>query len=121
MSKTPSPSGTSSVSEQESLLAIRDFKGTYPKQIWYLFMVEMWERFCFYGMRGMLMVFMVTQLGLGDGQANLQYGSIQSFVYAFTFLGGILADRFFWISEIVVMGLHFDVHWGYPHGYGSCQ
>jgi len=104
MSKTPSPSGTSSVSEQESLLAIRDFKGTYPKQIWYLFMVEMWERFCFYGMRGMLMVFMVTQLGLGDGEANLQYGSIQSFVYAFTFLGGILADRFLGFRKSLLWG-----------------
>ena len=104
MSKTPSLSGTSSVSEQESLLSIRDFKGTYPKQIWYLFMVEMWERFCFYGMRGMLMVFMVTQLGLGDGQANLQYGSIQSFVYAFTFLGGILADRFLGFRKSLLWG-----------------
>jgi proton-dependent oligopeptide transporter, POT family len=27
----------------------------------YLFFTEMWERFCFYGMRGMLVVFMVTQ------------------------------------------------------------
>jgi POT family proton-dependent oligopeptide transporter len=104
MSNASAPFETLSVSEQESLLAIRNFKGTYPKQIWYLFMVEMWERFCFYGMRGMLMVFMVTQLGLGDAESNLQYGSIQSFVYAFTFLGGIMADRFLGFRKSLIWG-----------------
>jgi len=104
MHNPPPPSDGLSSSEQESLLAIRNFSGTYPKQIWYLFMVEMWERFCFYGMRGMLMVFMVTELGLGDGAANLQYGSIQSFVYAFTFLGGVLADRFLGFRKSLLWG-----------------
>jgi len=37
-----------------TLESIQDFKGTYPKQIWILFLVEMWERFCFYGMRALL-------------------------------------------------------------------
>ncbi|MFZ7124386.1 MAG: MFS transporter, partial [Bacteroidota bacterium] len=45
-----------------SLEQIRDFKGKYPKQLWYLFFSEMWERFCFYGMRGMLTVFMVDKI-----------------------------------------------------------
>ncbi|HOY30013.1 MAG TPA: MFS transporter, partial [Flavobacteriales bacterium] len=72
-----------------TLQQIRDFKGTYPKQLFYLFGTEMWERFCFYGLRGMLAVFMVTELGLAEKAANLQYGAIQAFVYAFTFLGGV--------------------------------
>jgi POT family proton-dependent oligopeptide transporter len=67
---------------------IHNFEGKYPKQLLHLAGSEMWERFCFYGMRGMLTVFMVTQLGLGDKEANLQYGAIQAFVYAFTFIGG---------------------------------
>ncbi len=41
-----------------TLEQIQDFKGKYPKQIWYLFLAEMWERFSFYGMRGMLALFM---------------------------------------------------------------
>ena len=45
---------------------IQSFTSKYPKQLWYLFTVEMWERFCFYGMRGMLTVFMASQLGLTD-------------------------------------------------------
>ena len=76
-----------------TLEQIQNFKGKYPKQLWHLFFVEMWERFCFYGMRGVLTFFMVDQLFLKDEQANLQYGAIQAFVYAFTFIGGIFADK----------------------------
>lgn len=36
---------------------IQNFKGKYPKQLWYLFMVEMWERFTFYGMRALLALY----------------------------------------------------------------
>lgn len=33
--------------EEQQLETIHNFEGKYPKQLWYLFMVEMWERFCF--------------------------------------------------------------------------
>ena len=55
-----------------TLESIQDFKGTYPKHLWSLFFTEMWERFCFYGMRGMLVVFMVSHLGMDETVANLQ-------------------------------------------------
>jgi POT family proton-dependent oligopeptide transporter len=64
----------------------------------------MWERFCFYGMRGMLTVFMVSNLGLDDPTANLQYGAIQAFVYAFTFIGGVFADK--------ILGFQKSLFWG---------
>lgn len=83
---------------------IRSFTGKYPRQLWYLFTVEMWERFCFYGMRGMLTVFMASQLGLTDKAANLQYGAIQAFVYAFTFIGGLFADK--------ILGFRKSLFWG---------
>ena len=83
---------------------IQDFKGNYPKQLWSLFMVEMWERFCFYGMRGVLTVFMVDQLFLKDDAANLQYGAIQAFVYAFTFIGGIFADKVLGFKKSLFFG-----------------
>src|SRR5690625_5953815 len=81
-----------------TLEEIQGFEGKYPKQLWALFFSEMWERFCFYGMRGVLTYFMVTHLILADGghmtasQANLQYGATQAFVYALTFIGGLFAD-----------------------------
>lgn len=83
---------------------IHNFKGKYPKQLWYLFLSEMWERFCFYGMRGMLTLFMVDQLLMADGIANLRYGATQAFIYAFTFVGGIFADK--------IIGFRKSLFWG---------
>ncbi len=90
--------------EIESLEQIQNFEGKYPKQLWYLFTVEMWERFCFYGMRGVLTFFMVDQLLLQDAAANLQYGAIQAFVYAFTFIGGIFADKILGFRKSLFFG-----------------
>lgn len=87
-----------------TLEQIRDFKGKYPKQLWHLAGSEMWERFCFYGLRGMLVVFMVDELGLADKVANLQYGAIQAFIYAFTFIGGVFADK--------ILGFQKSLLWG---------
>ena len=87
-----------------TLEQIQNFKGKYPKQLWYLFLSEMWERFCFYGMRGMLVVFMVSHLGMNERVANLQYGATQAWVYAFTFIGGLFADK--------ILGLRKSLFWG---------
>ena len=87
-----------------TLEQVQDFKGRYPKQIWSLFFSEMWERFCFYGMRGMLVFFMITQLSFHEKDANLQYGATQAFVYAFTFIGGLFADK--------ILGFRKSLFWG---------
>ena len=87
-----------------TLEEIQGFKGKYPRQLWYLFLSEMWERFCFYGMRGMLVVFMVSQLAIDEKSANLRYGAIQAFVYAFTFVGGLFADK--------ILGFRKSLFWG---------
>lgn len=92
------------VSDNLTLEKIQNFEGKYPKQLWYLFLVEMWERFCFYGMRGVLTYFMVDQLLLKDEAANLQYGAIQAFVYAFTFIGGIFADKILGFKKSLLFG-----------------
>lgn len=86
------------------LAAIQGFKGKYPKQIWALFFSEMWERFCFYAMRGMLAYFMTAELSFSSKLSNLQYGAIQAFVYAFTFLGGMLADKILGFRKSLVWG-----------------
>ncbi|MCB0699827.1 MAG: peptide MFS transporter [Chitinophagales bacterium] len=92
------------LNESLDLKKIQDFHGKYPKQLWYLFLTEMWERFCFYGLRGMLVVFMVSQLSIADTAANLQYGAIQAFIYAFTFIGGLFADK--------ILGFRKSLFWG---------
>jgi len=97
--------GTELISSADQQLdAIQTFSGKYPKQLWYLFFSEMWERFCFYGMRGMLTFFMVHQLFMKEDEANLQYGATQAFVYAFTFIGGLFADK--------ILGFRKSLFWG---------
>ncbi|WP_330442569.1 peptide MFS transporter [Flavobacterium sp. C4GT6] len=99
-----------STSRIATLEEIQGFEGKYPKQLWGLFFSEMWERFCFYGMRGVLTYFMITHLILENGehmqesQANLQYGATQAFVYAFTFIGGLFADK--------ILGFRKSLFWG---------
>jgi proton-dependent oligopeptide transporter, POT family len=88
----------------KTLTEIQNFEGKYPKQLWYLFFSEMWERFSFYGMRGMLTYFMVHQLFMKEDVANLQYGATQAFVYAFTFIGGLFADK--------ILGFRKSLFWG---------
>ncbi len=90
--------------QQSTLEDIQDFKGAYPKQIWGMFFSEMWERFCFYGMRGMLTYFMVYQLAMDSKVANLQYGATQAWVYSFTFIGGLFADK--------ILGFRKSLFWG---------
>lgn len=87
-----------------SLEEIQSFKGKYPKQLWYLFLSEMWERFCFYGMRGMLTIFMVEQMMMNEKEANLKYGAIQAFIYTMAFVGGLFADK--------ILGFRKSIFWG---------
>src|SRR3954471_8660922 len=94
------------VDEAKSLTIeqIQEFKGKYPKQLWYLFLSEMWERFAFYGMRGILTIFMVEKLMLSEKDANLKYGGIQAFIYTMTFIGGLFADK--------ILGFRKSIFWG---------
>ncbi len=87
-----------------TLQDIQNFEGAYPKPLWGLFFSEMWERFSFYGMRGILVFFMISQLKLNEEAANLQYGATQAFVYAFTFVGGLFADK--------ILGFRKSLFWG---------
>ncbi len=93
--------------QEYTLDNIQNFKGKYPKQLWYLFLAEMWERFSFYGMRGMLTLFMADKmlgLGISEKAANLQYGATQAFVYTFAFIGGMFADK--------ILGFRKSIFWG---------
>jgi POT family proton-dependent oligopeptide transporter len=90
--------------QELTLEQIQNFKGKYPKQIWFLFLSEMWERFSFYGMRGMLIIFMFEELHLTERESNLKYGAIQAFVYALAFVGGLFADK--------ILGFRKSIFWG---------
>jgi len=132
-----------------TLEEIQNFKGKYPKQLWYLFLIEMWERFTFYGMRALLGLYVshlilsidyhplpqaekdkvVQEFQKSNGEAlneshplyyiqtseqkyrsdaeaisNKRYGTIQAFIYAMAFIGGLFADKLF--------GFRRSIFWG---------
>jgi proton-dependent oligopeptide transporter, POT family len=76
----------------------------HPKQLALLFFTEMWERFSFYGMRALLVLFMVDQLKYADAKANLIYGTYTALVYLMPLFGGIAADKFIGYRKAIILG-----------------
>lgn len=66
----------------------------HPKGLYLLFFTEMWERFSYYGMRAIFVLYMVNQLRLAQDEASNIYGSFTGLVYLTPLLGGYLCDRF---------------------------
>ena len=64
----------------------------HPKGLYVLFFSEMWERFCYYGMRALLILYLVESLMLGDNMAFAIYGAYTALVYAAPVLGGKISD-----------------------------
>lgn len=76
----------------------------HPRGLYVLFFSEMWERFCYYGMRVLLTLYLVKSLMKGDAQAALIYGAYTGLVYAAPILGGRMADKFLGYRLAVVFG-----------------
>jgi POT family proton-dependent oligopeptide transporter len=97
--------------EQKSLDAVRadtSFFG-HPRGLATLFFTEMWERFSYYGMRAILILYMVHQisqggLGFGKDKAGAVYGLYTSMVYLLCLGGGWLADRVTGQRRAVLLG-----------------
>ncbi len=79
-------------------------KLNHPKGLYYLFFVEMWERFSFYGMRALLVLYMTKKLLYGDTAAYGVYGAYGALVYASPVMGGLLADRLLGYRKAVILG-----------------
>jgi POT family proton-dependent oligopeptide transporter len=69
-----------------------------------LFLVEMWERFGYYGMTAVVLLYMVEKLGYGDDRANLTFGAFTAMVYAAPALGGWIGDRVLGSRRMTVIG-----------------
>ena len=66
----------------------------HPRGLVVLFFTEMWERFSYYGMRGLLIVYLTQHFLLSDERSSLLYGAYTALVFVMTIVGGVLADRY---------------------------
>ena len=78
--------------------------GGHPKGLYVLFMAEMWERFCYYGMRVLLTLYLIKSLLKGDNEAFAIYGAYTALVYAAPVLGGRIADKILGYRLAVILG-----------------
>jgi len=81
----------------------------HPRGLATLFFTEMWERFSYYGMRALLLLFMVATIeeggmGLDEKTSGAVYGLYTMFVYLLALPGGWLADKFFGLRKSVFYG-----------------
>ena len=83
----------------------------HPKGLYILFFTEMWERFSYYGMRAILVLYLVAEaksnnagLGWSNGDALSLYGTYTMLVYVMSIPGGWIADRFFGQKKSVLYG-----------------
>ncbi len=76
----------------------------HPRGLFILFFAEMWERFSYYGMRGLLIFYMTQQFLFEDTFAQGQYGAYTSLVYLMPLIGGFLADRFIGTRKAIAFG-----------------
>jgi proton-dependent oligopeptide transporter, POT family len=69
-----------------------------------LFLIEMWERFGYYGMTAVVVLFMVQKLGYTDGRANLTFGAFSAMAYAVPAVGGWIGDRVLGSRRTALLG-----------------
>lgn len=76
----------------------------HPRGLAVLFFAEMWERFSFYGMRGLLILYLTKHWLFSDGMASTIYAGYAAMVYLMPVLGGLVADRYLGFRRAVVAG-----------------
>src|SRR5262245_2043689 len=90
-------------------LVILTNRKVHPKVLFWLFMVEMWERFSYYGMRAFLILYMVSQastggFGMPKPMAYAMYAAFGALVYLTPLAGGYLADKFLGFRRAIIWG-----------------
>ncbi|AOV95601.1 peptide ABC transporter permease [Edwardsiella hoshinae] len=75
-----------------------------PKPFFMIFFIELWERFGYYGVQGILAVFFVKQLGFSQEQAFITFGAFAALVYGLISIGGYVGDHLLGTKRTMVLG-----------------
>jgi len=76
----------------------------HPRGLFVLFFAEMWERFSYYGMRALLIFYLVQHWLFSDSEAGVVYGAYTALVYITPVIGGYIADRWLGQRKAVMFG-----------------
>jgi proton-dependent oligopeptide transporter, POT family len=77
----------------------------HPKKAFLvLFFIEIWERFGYYGMASLMVLYMVEHLGFGDARSDIIWGTFSAMVYSMPMLGGYIGDRILGARRTLVLG-----------------
>ena len=76
----------------------------HPRGLLILFLTEMWERFSYYGMRSLLILYLTQHFLFSDSRSTLIYGAYTALVYIMAVIGGALADRYLGARKAVTFG-----------------
>lgn len=76
----------------------------HPKGLYVCFFTEMWERFSFYGMKALLVLYLVKYHLFADSNANLLMGAYAGLAYSLPFIGGMISDRYLGMRKSVMFG-----------------
>jgi len=81
-----------------------ELKQGHPKGLYVLFVTEMWERFSYYGMRAIFVLFLTKALLYDKAFASDIYGSYTGLVYLTPLIGGYMADRYWGNRKSIIIG-----------------
>lgn len=91
------------IAAASALPAREDFLG-HPKGVYVCFFTEMWERFSFYGMKALLLLYLIKYHRFGDASGLDLLGAYGGLVYCLPVIGGLLADRWLGMRKAVTFG-----------------
>src|SRR6186713_3440539 len=97
--KEPIPAIVTNVAETIEMKEPKEAKKGHPAGLYLLFFTEMWERFSYYGMRAILILYLTKKfveggLGMDPAYAPILYGNFTGLVYFTPLIGGWLADKY---------------------------
>lgn len=79
-------------------------KTGHPKGLYVLFVTEMWERFSYYGMRAIFVLYLIKAMQMSEKDASNIYGSFTGLVYLTPLLGGYISDRYWGNRKSILIG-----------------
>lgn len=97
-------------------MAIQNPPVSQTKSFYTVFLIEMWERFGFYGMQVLMVTYMMKKLGFIDTKANLVWGAAAALIYATPAIGGWVGDKLIgtrrtMVTGAVVLALGYAMLW----------